>query len=412
MNYLIYIFLFTFIFNENIRVILFSGISSNLYYNIPVLLIVIKVIFDKKIEKDKSFYVSALILFIYLIIITRINNKSIGFYLNPTFNYIIPIIFLSFRDIYNDKTQILKLIKILNVFIIFITLFGVVDFISNYKLNYLVQSFIGENGIKDLMNTMISYGGYRLFTIWGHPLAMAQYYIIYFILNWYANKYGKIKNNMFLITCIYMIGIILTGSKMALIVSVIIVIIYSSRNNNVYLKLASICFIISISLLLINTEFFYQNIVQRIESAIQAGDITNGRIGAMNAVKQTGIEPKYFSGGGYNFSREVTDIARTNNFEIPFIMLWYDYGLFFVLGLFYFSFGKEWLKIAMNQKYLALGLITLFIIYINSYNGLVYGDNLMRVVLTIRICSFFIQENIKDDCRRVINEKKELCSFS
>lgn len=395
MNYLIYIFLFTFIFNENIRVILFSGISSNLYYNIPILLIVIKVIFDKKIKKDKRFYVSAVILFIYIILITRINNKSIGFYFNPIFNYIIPIILLSFRDIYKDKVQILKLIKIFNIFIILITIFGILDFITRYKLNYLIQSFIGENGIKDLMNTMISYGGYRLFTIWGHPLAMAQYYIIYFILNWHANKYGKIKNNMFLITCIYMIGIVLTGSKMALIVSIIIIIIYSSRNNNVYLKLASICFILSISLILINTEFFHINIVQRIETAMQSGDITNGRIGSIKSVKQVGIEPKVFSGGGYNFSRKITDIAKTNNFEVPLLMLWYDYGLFFTLWLFYITMGKIWIKLVVCKEYLSLGLITLFIIYINTYNGLVYGDNLMRAVLTITICNSFIQDTKK-----------------
>ena len=191
---------------------------------------------------------------------------------------------------------------------------------------------------------------------------------------------------MLKVAIIYIIGILLCGSKMALFISIVIVIFYASKNKNLYLKLSYFCFIIATCILLITTPFFKENVVVRIQRSIESGDITNGRIGALEKVGNTvGLELPILLGGGYDYSREITNSAKTNNFEMPFIMFWYDYGLIAMIILYYTCFAKPIFVHIKNKDKATAFLLFLIVLYLNSFNGLMYGDNFARLIFILKI---------------------------
>ena len=404
-NIVIGLFLSIFIINYTVRQIICSKIGLNMYYNVILLIFTFFIIKDKRFKKDKKKLMIILIVLINIIYINLANRLSISFYLNPIFNFIIPMVLISIDTIIDSKEVFEKILKIMNVLMYLVTILGVIDYISGYELNYFLRSLIVHSDLKDLMTLMSSYGTFRLFNVLGHPLVNVEYYLVYFFMNWSASKYLNIKTNMLKVFFIYIIGIFLCGSKMSLILSTFIILIYSARSKNKYLKVSMVCLAISISIVFINTSIFRENIGNRIVAAIESGDITNGRIGAIKKVMEySNYRPHLLKGGGYIYSTLITERLKTNNFEFPPLMMAYDFGIVSTILIYLINFLIP-IKNLLNKKQILLsGALIILLIYFNSFNGLIYGDSFARLIFTGKI--LYDISKLGNNGRRVEYEKK------
>lgn len=385
-NIVIGLFLSIFIINYTVRQIICSAIGLNMYYNLILLIFTIFIIKDKRFKKDKKKLVIIYIVLINIIFTNLFNRLSIGYYINPILNFIIPMIFISIDTMIDSKETFIKIMKIMNLLMYIVTFLGIIDYISGYKLNYLLRSIITHSDLKELMEIMSSYGTYRLFNALGHPLVNVEYYFVYFFMNWAASKYLNININMFKVVIIYIIGLFLCGSKMSLILSLLVIFIYSARNKNKYLKVAILCLTISVSIVFVNTTTFKENIGNRIISAIESGDFTNGRIGSIKKVMEYGdYRPNLLIGKGYSYSTLVTEKLKTNNFEFPPLMMAYDYGIIATILIYFMSLIGPIINLIKKKEILLSGALIILVIYFNSFNGLVYGDSFARLVFTIKI---------------------------
>lgn len=385
-NKIIGLFLSIFIINYTVRQIICSAIGLNIYYNLMLIIFTIFIIKDKRFKKEKKKLIIISILLINIIFANMINRLSIGYYINPVLNFIIPMIFISIDTIIDSRETFIKIMKIMNLLMYIVTFLGVIDYISGYKLNYLLRSIVYNSGLKELMEIMSSYGTYRLFNALGHPLVNVEYYFIYFFMNWSASKYLNININMFKVIIVYIIGIFLCGSKMSLILSILVIFIYSARSRNKYLKMSILCFTISISIIFVNTTVFKENIGTRIISAIQSGDFTNGRISSIKKViEYSNYRPSILIGKGYGYSTVITEELKTNNFEFPPLMMAYDYGIFSTILIYFMSLIDPILHLIKRKEILLSGALIILIIYFNSFNGLVYGDSFARLIFTVKI---------------------------
>lgn len=391
------VFFSIFIINYTVRQIIGSAVGISKYYNILLLIFVIIMLRNKEFEKDKKRLIIISIISFIICFSNFINRLSIGYYLNPLFNFIIPMILLSCSSVIVSDKIFKNILKYINVLMYVVTILGVIDYISGYKLNYLLQNFIFNNGLKELMQIMSSYGTYRLFNALGHPLVNVEYYLIYFFMNWAGSKYLNLNVNMLKVVFVYIIGIFLCGSKMALFLSIIIIFIYSARSRNKYLSLTILCFTIAISISFVNTNTFKVNIGNRLVRAIQSGDITNGRIGAIKTVFNVSDDrPNLLVGKGYGYSTLVTEKVKTNNFEFPPLMMAYDYGIITTVTIYLLCFIFPIIQLFKEKQIMLLGAIIILIVYFNSFNGLVYGDSFARLVFTIKIlCDISKQKNSK-----------------
>lgn len=385
-NIIIGLFISIFIINYTVRQIICSAIGLNIYYNLILLIFSVFIIKDKRFKKDKKKLIVIFFVFMNIVFTNLINRLSIGYYINPILNFIIPMIFISIDTLIDSKETFVKLMKIMNLLMYVVTFLGVIDYISGYKLNYLLRSMVYHSDLKELMSIMSSYGTYRLFNALGHPLVNVEYYLVYFFMNWSASKYLNINVNMLKVLIIYMIGLFLCGSKMGLILSLLVIFIYSARNNNKYLKVAILYLAISISIVFVNTPIFKENIGSRIVSAIESGDFTNGRLGSIQKVMEySEYRPNILTGGGYTYSTLVTEKIKTNNFEFPPLMMAYDYGIIATLLIYCMSFIGPIIKLIKTKNILLSGALIVLVIYFNSFNGLVYGDSFARLAFIIKI---------------------------
>lgn len=367
-----------FLFNYTFRQIFMSYIGIDFYYNIILLVSVILFSIRNKLNNKVLIY----IFFIYvLIIFTNLKSKlSLGYYTIPLTTIIIPLLLLAEEKIF-DKKLFINLIKIINIIVYIVIFFGIIDMLTNYRMNIILRDFIKLDSLRSTMEWMSSFGTYRLYNILGHPLVNMQIFIIYFVLNIIAIKYLNFQSNILKVVIIFFVGTILTGSKMGLVISIFSIAFYGLKNKNKFLQGSIICFSIVIIVFISQTNYFEKNIKSRFITAIQSGDITNGRFGAIETVfENSDYRPKLLYGGGYDYSRIVTDKNRINNFEFPVLMWGYDYGIIVAVLLVLISIIYPLIKLIRFKAYDVIFLYILLQLYCQSFNGLIYGDNFARLI--------------------------------
>ncbi|WP_193312465.1 hypothetical protein, partial [Clostridium perfringens] len=308
------------------------------------------------------------------------SKLSLGYSTIPLTTIIIPLLLLAEEKIF-DKKLFINLIKIINIIVYIVIFFGIIDMLTNYRMNIILRDFIKLDSLRSTMEWMSSFGTYRLYNILGHPLVNMQIFIIYFVLNIIAIKYLNFQSNILKVVIIFFVGTILTGSKMGLVISIFSIAFYGLKNKNKFLQGSIICFSIVIIVFISQTNYFEKNIKSRFITAIQSGDITNGRFGAIETVfENSDYRPKLLYGGGYDYSRIVTDKNRINNFEFPVLMWGYDYGIIVAVLLVLISIIYPLIKLIRFKAYDVIFLYILLQLYCQSFNGLIYGDNFARLI--------------------------------
>ena len=137
-----------FLFNYTFRQIFMSYIGIDFYYNIILLVSVILFSIRNKLNNKVLIY----IFFIYvLIIFTNLKSKlSLGYYTIPLTTIIIPLLLLAEEKIF-DKKLFINLIKIINIIVYIVIFFGIIDMLTNYRMNIILRDFIKLDSLRSTM---------------------------------------------------------------------------------------------------------------------------------------------------------------------------------------------------------------------------------------------------------------------
>lgn len=370
-NFAIYFLVTTFILNETVRSIANERLG---WMNIPFLLgSALFFIHSVSQKRIRSYLIVFAGLFIGITVVNTLNlNKNITYIMMSICNLFMPLLLLTIKITKEEALIALKnFTKYFNVLIIFLTVLGILDFF----LNASIQLFFGETIYKgkyiaDLIVTEHYYGIYRMYSLIGHPLVNAFYFLLFFVANNVYARYEKPLLNVFAVSSITMIGLLLCGSKMALIIGVVLILFFSDlkkRYKKLYYSLIPVMLLI-----LFNTSLFQENLKLRFLEGLH-GDITTGRNDLIKLLLNKGGElPAVFLGGGSGYSREISKSlgGYIYNFEYPSIMLAYDYGIIGMLMIFTcIVFVPAYIFIKTKNYYILLSFI-LLITMLNTNNGL------------------------------------------
>ncbi|OIK08410.1 hypothetical protein BIV60_26455 [Bacillus sp. MUM 116] len=371
LNFSILFVIFLFIVNETTRSVLGEKVGL---INIPFLLIGISFIsfaFRNGRIRPAIFLIVTLFSAIDLIV-SLFLQKSGHYYVITISNLLTPLFLLS---VIINKEQALKtlrcFVKYFNVYIIIVLFFGIIDYFTNSSIQlFLARTVYKGQHFAEILLSEKRLGIYRFYFISGHPLQNSKYFLIFFIVNSIYARYDKYLLNKYLISIITIIGLILSGSKTALVIGATLVIFFNSLKKYkwVYISI-TVCFLI----VFFNTPLFQNNLGMRFQQGIKSGDLTSGRNDVIKMILTTNEEkPQLFYGGGAGYSREVVSRLNTysGSFEYPIIMFSYDYGVFgMVLIYFCILIYPLYVFVKRKQWYLFFSFL-LLTLYINTNNGI------------------------------------------
>lgn len=282
-----------------------------------------------------------LLLVIYAIIVYTSNSlqqNNIGHYV--FFATILPAILLSFINY--SRINILNLmrsfLKVYNPVIGIILVIGVLDYFIGGLFNNFLKSYFYNDLWSEMVDIENKYNKFRMFTIIGTPLMNAFYALVLLCMNLvYKKLSGSMIGNQILIYLISISAIIATGSRAALFISIAVIIV-SEFYGKVYTS--RLVLLLIGSLILLNTSFFQETAGNRLNLGFNNDSDARYQLFQLFLNNKFG-EINYFSGGGYNYSRELTSsITKSQtmqNFEYPILMFLYDYGIVATI-IYYFFF--------------------------------------------------------------------------
>ena len=307
----------------------------------------------------------AIILTLYTMLVTVANivaNNYIGHWV--LFATIVPAIIL--LRINFDNINMLKLFKKFllnfNFVLCFIFILGIADFFLGGIVNNLLKNYFYDKSWGKMVTIESQAYGFRMFTVIGTPLMNAFYALVMLSLNAiYKKLTGSSVANQSLIYSVAILAIFATGSRTALFFGVAIIVVSELFDK---LRLYKVLFLLSIFFILINTSLFQGTVGNRLSQGINNDTDARYQLFQMFLSNDFG-KIKFFSGGGYNFSRVLTSSADDNstslNFEYPALMFLYDFGIL-ATALYYVIFLilpiRHWIK--LKQPYIVVMYCILF----------------------------------------------------
>lgn len=290
-------------------------------------------------------------------------------------SYMVPLLLLTIKLTLFETQKVFKLlIAVVNVVVFIVLALGIIDYVSG---NGVQKMLLGINYFNERYQEIVSLdmfsGVYRYYSFFGHPLRIAQLFIVFFILNNLYNKYFEIKLNPLLISIVTLIGTVLSNSKVGVLLALILILFFNSaaskKMKRFYLALSIVGLIV-----LINTTFFSSTVVERISGTT---DLSGGRTELVTDIIDGQLQTPGLLGGGLDYSTEVKSNSSSGatSFEYPLLMFSYDLGIVATVLMFLLMFGYPIYKMLMHKNYYLLFLFGIFALDVNSYNGLInIGD--------------------------------------
>lgn len=316
--------------------------ALNLPAIIAVLLIIVLFTHRYKLNKKNVRLFYFLVLFLYIALVTYSNEKNgneIGKWV--LYGSIIPGVFMcGFKyDTVNFKDLFNKFLKIMNVAFYTIFAIGIMDYFLGGIVNNFLAERLSDEGWAAMIRGENATYGFRMCTIIGAPLMNAFYALVMMGLNAvYKRTTGKAVFNLYVTYIIGMLTIFLTGSRTALLLGVVLIAFCELKEK---WAMGKIFLLVMAFAVLINTQLFQETVGARMKLGFM--NETDARYSLwLSFVNHKYGRLNMFSGGGYNYSRELTATAlsKTMNFEYPVLMFLFDYGiiatiLYYVIFLIY-----------------------------------------------------------------------------
>lgn len=247
------------------------------------------------------------------------------------FGSIVPGLLLygfEFLDV-DYKLMFTHLLKIFDVALTVLFCIGILDYlVLGGLVNNFIAGTLSEPGWAQMIRAEFDAYGYRMCTIIGAPLFNAFYALLYIMLNSiYERYYNRGIMNKWVVYTIGLVTIFLTGSRVALVVGISLALF--SELTKRWGMLRVIVVIIGL-IIVVNTPLFQNTIGVRLNNGFMNETDARYKLIVELANNRFGM-PGIFSGGGYNYSRELTAMSiansKTINFEYPFLMFAFDYGI-------------------------------------------------------------------------------------
>ena len=376
-----------FLLNETPRMLLIYKLSnnqSNIWYINFLFIMSVTLLFIYYMKREK---INLKTIFLIIIIMGLLfanslfgninTNSFLLFFITNAF----PLMLIAYElDSINTITEIF--LKIFNFIIILLTIYGIIDYLTKGALQLFIADNLAYGELQLLINSEHGYI-YRMYSFFGHPLHNAELYIIFYTTNKVYNRFHKNYYNDYILLIITSIGLILSGSKTALVIGCFLFIFCSGIKKHKFLYL--IFFMITISILF-SSSIFKNNLFERFQIGIETNDISSGRNDVLKEVIRLGIKPNWITSAGAGNSRNITVNAMTGaeNFEYPPIMLAYDYGIIETGLIYALIFLYPFITFFRNKHWFILFNYLGLFIYANSNNGLAnLGTDSMAILCFI-----------------------------
>ena len=388
-----------FILNSVFRnsILYLCGLGDESIGNINFLAVLNIILFLMLVKKPVKDYKMVIFICVYLVLACLsnfLNNKMVGIEL-----IMISVFPGMLIAVLNESTvkidAVDKWLYCFNTVYIIVFSFGILDYFLGGRINV----FIAQNMSSDSWSQMIlsenRVNGFRMCTILGAPLMNAFYVLVFVVINRLFALYYKELLNKWFVYIFAFIVIALTGSRTAIILLMVCALVFELKAK---LGVFRIAIIILLFILLINTRLFQDTIVRRLQLGFI--DPNSGRYQLLlNVINGQYSKIHMFIGGGYNYSRQLTATSNTvtRNFEFPFLMFAYDYGIISTI-LYYLVFLVYPVIIVVKRKcYMLLFSYMILFLCLQTFNGLTnfYDLNigLGFIVLVIKIFSYVRPQN-------------------
>lgn len=325
----------------------------------------------------------------------------------------IPLFLLGFKKniILYKEDLIRKLIWMINFIVVICIILGVVDYITNYKVQIFLRDRVLQNEFYALnINSIINGSIYRFFNLFGHPLRFSGIILMFLSLNIIYNKHFKIIINNIYLYILSVIGLILVNSKSALLCGVALILINLVDEKKISKKVINLAIIILISFFVVNTSFFKETVINRFLNT----DLTTGRLEIINEIANGTVDKPKFLGEGFGYGFYLSDIATSGkdfgafNFEFPIILWSYDFGILSCITIYIVSFFMPILKMIKEKNLFIATSFFIVFLQVNTHAGLIQIDEQFFIQFCVYLYLISsISEYIKQyRGRQMINEKK------
>lgn len=268
-----------------------------------------------------------------------------------------------------------KFIKAFNVVCIILVGIGIYDYLSGAA----IQTYCAYHNIFDIDFTRLillelSSGIYRYYSFIGFPLTTAWYFLMFYALNILHNRYYRHMLNEYLLTLVTLIGLVLCGSRTALVIGLLMFVFLNNRKR----KAAFVILLSTLSAGLALTPLFRNNLMKRFMIGMNSGDFSEGRNVAISRVINNYVpRPPFFTGGGISYSRQITLSMGgvINSFEYPFMMFAYDWGIIGTVLIYTLILIIPGVICIKNKGYFLFMFFAGISLYMNGHNDIAnYAD--------------------------------------
>ena len=254
---------------------------------------------------------------------------------------------------------------------------GLFDKIIGNKLQELLANFYDVKSLYSMFNSG------RLISFYGHSLLNANIFLMFLLWVLVRKKKNISTSNYILNILIAILGIALTGSKSALILGAVMLVVFITDKKNIKYVIPML-----IALMIACFSGVLDTTLDRLLIGIESGDLTTSRNTALTKVIENGtVEFEWFKGHFLDGDLPYIVIAL----EYPLLRLAFKYGIAFTLIFFITFFIYPVFKIiGVKEWRILLGVIA-YMIYVNGYDGISsMGDTLilysMNILLIVSIC--------------------------
>ncbi|MDZ5254358.1 hypothetical protein [Clostridium sp. LIBA-8841] len=389
-SYIILIFIFSFIIIDFFRRFIicnFLKIDSNLigYVNYVVYILLFFTILFKL--KYKMYELKVLYGFIFIQILFfinfRVNGYGIDRYFYEEVFVLLPLLLIGIKlNKFDFKKVYFLVLKLINILVGILVFLGVIDFITNSG----VQKFLAShNYFESLLNSdlLMQSGVYRYYSFYGHPLRVAQMIILFYILNAIAYQYLNKKINMFIISIVSIVGVIITSSKAGIIILLALLIInfniYKSIIGKICINTFLVITVVSVAL----SKVFREIVLARLVNI----DFSSGRNEVFDYIKMGYLPKPTFLGKGVDYSGYLLNIMNTSisSFEYPFLIFSYECGIIITIVM-YALFLYPAIKLFLKKHFKIFIYFIALTGIINIYNGIsVMGDYMIQYCFIIML---------------------------
>lgn len=367
------IFVFSFIFSSEIRNgILRDGRFATLNY--VCILSILYLLYKSVKSSDKYGLLLSAVTMGYLVISSMFYQMRLSSIVVCIISFVIPLILLNLEiNALLLKRIFQTLLIILSIIMIIITIIGIADYFTHYKVILVIRDFVSES-MKRLIRLQAGSKEFRMYSFMGHPLFNTELYLMFYVLNILYNKFYKksiIPN--YVVMIITIVGISLTASKtgFALLALLLLTLNGKKINYKYYIGLiilVAICFHFGL----------FDNVINR----FMQGDLTSSRSRMWEVVSKNNMYPiKFFTGYGQGFTfiynRIVPDVSAA--FEYPVRMFSLELGIFTTILIYLNIFIYPMYKFIKRKQYsIIIGYLIVFL-DINTYNGLSLAGDYMLI---------------------------------